>query len=103
MTALIVISLALLNSAGQIFLAKAVKAQRKYLYLIAGYTLFVLSVVCVQYLMHIIDFKTLSIITSFNVIGVLIASVIFLGERLTKRKVLGSMVVFAGSAIYFLA
>lgn len=104
LTVTVVLALACINSMGQIFLVKANQhKQRKLYFLGLGYSLFVISVITIQFLMSYIEFKTLSIVISLNILAVMFASVIFLKEKLTRKKVIGTYIVFFGSCIYLLA
>jgi drug/metabolite transporter (DMT)-like permease len=100
----VVVALACINSMGQIFLVKAnLNRNKRFFFLGLGYGLFVISVITMQFLMNYIEFKTLSIVISLNLLAVMFASVIFLKEKLTRKKVIGTLIVFFGSCIYLLA
>ena len=99
----VVVVLACINSMGQVCLVKAnVHRNKRFYFYALGYGLFVISVITMQFLMNYIEFKTLSIVISLNLLAVMFASVIFLKEKLTRKKVIGTLIVFLGSAIYLI-
>jgi drug/metabolite transporter (DMT)-like permease len=90
-----------INAAGQICLKKAtINIKLKLIYLTVGYSLFILSVLITKILIDNIDFKNMALIVTFNLIGVMIGSVLFLGESMTKRKLTGTVLVIIGSVIF---
>ncbi|MFT6909858.1 MAG: drug/metabolite transporter (DMT)-like permease [Oleiphilaceae bacterium] len=97
----IVIILVILNSAGQVFLKKAaIAGAYKLHFLTAGYSAFLVSVLLTQILLKFIEFKSLAIVITLNLVGVMLASVLFLNERFTQRKVFGTFLVVLGSMLF---
>lgn len=98
---LLIFVLVLINSAGQIFLKLAsLRKEKRFAFLFFGYGLFLISVFLVQILLNYIEFKSLAIVITLNIVGVMVASAIFLNEKLTRQKVTGTLVVVVGSVIF---
>ncbi|PGM92198.1 EamA family transporter [Bacillus cereus] len=99
----------ILANYSQILLKKATLQQydsrlKEYVnpYVIIGYSLFVLNAG-----LNIIALKGLSInqvsaLESLSYIIILIFGWYFLGERITKRKVLGNIIILIGVVVYFI-
>jgi drug/metabolite transporter (DMT)-like permease len=102
MTVILLVTLSVfINATGQVLLKKAtIHIKSKYVYLICGYSLFVISVFITKLLIDKIDFKNMALVVTFNLIGVMLGSVLFLGEPLTKRKITGTAMVMVGTIIF---
>lgn len=98
---LLVLSLVLVNSIGQTFLKKStLTSERKKIYLIIGYSFFLLSLGLVQVLLVYVPFYFLALVISLNLVGVLIFSILFLNEKLTLSKCYGTLIVSLGVVIF---
>lgn len=77
---------------------------REYLnvYVIAGYGLLVLSTLLTIYGFSGLDYKNGPIIESLGYLFVMILGWLFLGERITKKKMLGNLCIILGIVIFYL-
>ena len=50
-----------------------------------------------------VQYKNGSVMESFGFLMVMILSRIFFGEKITRKKILGNLMIFAGIAIFYLA
>ncbi len=88
---------------GQILLKKGALTEVKilsYKYIFFGYFFFVLAVYFSYFLMKIIPMKYYTVVMSINYIAVLIGAYIFLGERLNKKKIIGTCLVALGVIVF---
>lgn len=99
----------LLSSVSQMLLKKAAGIQyknhiREYLnpWVIGGYSLLVLSTLCVIYAFTGVEFKNGPVIESLGFPLVMIFGRIFFGEKLTKNRLLGMGLIILGVAVYYL-
>ncbi|APD87559.1 hypothetical protein BM527_16490 [Alteromonas sp. Mex14] len=98
---LTVTALVIINSLGQVLLKRAtINAVYKKHYLVSGYALFILSLVLVQFLLNYINFSTLALVISLNVIGVSFASVVLLREKMTTYMLYGTLMVALGGFLF---
>ncbi|MNW34169.1 EamA-like transporter family protein [compost metagenome] len=107
MTLFIGIVLVLINSSAQIFLklgATDSKIRIKLIsisgYTIIGYVLFLVSTVLSIFMLKLIEFKSFTLILSFNYVSALIFSNIFLGERFTRSKIIATGLIIIGVIVF---
>ena len=99
----------LVSSISQIILKKSSSKSYKsiikeYLnvYVITGYGLMVLSTVLVVLGLKGVPYKNEPIIESLGYLFVMILSNRILGEKITKKKVLGNVLILVGIAVYYI-
>lgn len=99
----------LVSSVSQIILKKSASKTynsifREYfnLYVIIGYGLMVVSTVLVILGLKGVPYKNEPIIESLGYIFVMILSNLILGERITKKKIIGNLLILSGIIIYYL-
>ena len=99
----------LVSSISQIILKKSSSKTYKsiikeYLnvYVITGYGLMVLSTVLVVLGLKGVPYKNEPIIESLGYLFVMILSNRLLGEKITKKKVLGNVLILVGIAVYYI-
>ena len=99
----------LVSSISQIILKKSASKTynsviREYLniYVITGYGLMVLSTVLVVLGLKGVPYKNEPIIESLGYLFVMILSNRLLGEKITKKKVLGNVLILVGIAVYYM-
>ena len=99
----------LVSSVSQIILKKS--ASKTYnsifkeyfnLYVITGYGLMVVSTVLVILGLKGVPYKNEPIIESLGYIFVMILSNLILGEKITKKKIIGNLLILSGIIIYYL-
>ena len=71
-------------------------------YVITGYGLMVLSTVLVVLGLKGVPYKNEPIIESLGYLFVMILSNRILGEKITKKKVLGNVLILVGIAVYYI-
>lgn len=71
-------------------------------YVICGYGMMFLSMFLTIIAYSGMDFTNVQIVEATGYIMVLILSYFFFHEKITKRKVLGMALIFAGIAVYYL-
>ena len=106
---LLLILAVLVSSISQIILKKSSSKTYKsiikeYLnvYVITGYGLMVLSTVLVVLGLKGVPYKNEPIIESLGYLFVMILSNRLLGEKITKKKVLGNVLILVGIAVYYI-
>ena len=62
--------------------------------------LFIIVVMASYYLMHILDMKYFTAVMSMSYVTVTLASRVFLGEKIDKRRAIGTLLVVAGVSIF---
>lgn len=72
------------------------------LYVIAGYGLLFLSMFLTILAYRGLDYKNGPVIESLGYVLVLFLSRLFLGEKLTKRKVAGTICILMGMVVFYL-
>ena len=99
----------LVSSISQIILKKSASKTynsiiKEYLnvYVITGYGLMVLSTVLVVLGLKGVPYKNEPIIESLGYLFVMILSNRLLGEKITKKKVLGNVLILVGIAVYYI-
>ncbi|MGN0376370.1 MAG: EamA family transporter [Suilimivivens sp.] len=99
----------LIASFSQILLKKSAQKTypsviREYLnvYVICGYGMMFLSMFLTIIAYSGMEFTNVQIVEATGYIMVLILSYFFFHEKITKRKVLGMIFIFAGIAVYYL-
>ena len=97
------------SSASQMLLKKGAtikyeSALREYLnpWVISGYALMVLSTLCVIYAYRGVAYKNGAIIESLGYLLIMFLSRMFFGEKITKKKLLGNMIILAGVLVFYL-
>jgi len=71
-------------------------------YVISGYALLVLSTLLTIYAFTGMDYKNGPIVEALGYLFVMFLSRIFLGERITKRKILGNLCILLGIFIFYM-
>ena len=109
-TIIILLILAVLvSSISQIILKKS--ASKKYnsifreyfnVYVILGYGLMVISTILVVLGLKGVQYKNQPIIESLGYIFVMILSNLFLGEKITKKKIIGNFLILFGIVVYYI-
>lgn len=106
---LILVLSVLIASFSQILLKKSAQKTypsviREYLnpYVICGYGMMFLSMFLTIIAYSGMEFTNVQIVEATGYIMVLILSYFFFHERITKRKVLGMVFIFAGIVVYYL-
>ncbi len=99
----------LVSSISQIILKKSSSKTYKLIikeylnvYVITGYGLMVLSTVLVVLGLKGVPYKNEPIIESLGYLFVMILSNRLLGEKITKKKVLGNVLILVGIAVYYM-
>lgn len=72
------------------------------MYVITGYGLMVVSTVLVILGLKGVPYKNEPIIESLGYIFVMILSNLILGERISKKKIIGNLLILSGIIIYYL-
>lgn len=72
------------------------------MYVITGYGLMVVSTVLVILGLKGVPYKNEPIIESLGYIFVMILSNLILGEKITKEKIIGNLLILSGIIIYYL-
>ena len=97
-----------ISSVSQILLKKGASKKynsviREYLnpWVILGYGMMVLSTLCVIYAYKGVEYKNGSIIESLGFLVVMILSRIFLGEKVTIRKLVGNIIILLGIILFY--
>ena len=106
---LLLILAVLVSSISQIILKKSASKTydsvlKEYLnvYVITGYVLMVISTVLVVLGLKGVPYKNEPIIESLGYLFVMILSNRLLGEKITKKKVLGNVLILVGIAVYYI-
>lgn len=99
----------LVSSVSQIILKKSASKTynsifREYFnfYVITGYGLMVVSTVLVIFGLKGVPYKNEPIIESLGYIFVMILSNLILEEKITKKKIIGNLLILSGIIIYYL-
>lgn len=106
---IIMVASVMIASISQIFLKKSALKEhdsmiKEYLNLevIVGYGLLVVSTIATIIAFSGMDYKNGPIIESLGYIFIMILSKIFLGEKITKRKLIGNICILLGIFIYYI-
>lgn len=106
---LILVSSVIIASISQIFLKKSTyqthdSLLKEYLnpYVIFGYGLMIVSTILTIYAFSGLNFKEGPIIESIGYFIVMILSYFFLNEKITKRKLLGNIIIVIGIILFYL-
>lgn len=98
----------IISSASQMLLKKGATRKyesviREYLnpWVISGYGLMILSTLCVIYAYRGVAYKNGAIIESLGYLLIMFLSRIFFGEKITKRKLIGNMIILAGILVFY--
>lgn len=101
---ILVTAVIFLTTAGQILLKKAAlglhHTGKEHAYILLGYILFFIAVICSYILLKYIPMKFFTIIMSLNYVTVMFASAFFLDERLSSHKLIGTMLVGIGIIVF---
>lgn len=99
----------LVSASSQMLLKKGATIQynhviREYLnvWVIGGYGLMILSTLCVIFAYRGVAYKNGAIIESLGYLLIMILGRIFFGEKITKRKLLGNLLILAGVLVFYL-
>ena len=98
-----------ISATSQMFLKKgaAIKYDsilKEYLnpWVICGYGLMVISMLCVIYAYRGVAYKNGAVIESLGYILVMIFSWLFFKEKITKKKIIGNVIILSGVMIFYL-
>ena len=98
-----------ISSASQMLLKKGATIKfesviREYMnpWVISGYALMVLSTLCVIYAYRGVAYKNGAIIESLGYLLIMLLSRFFFGEKITKKKLLGNLIILAGVLVFYL-
>lgn len=98
-----------ISSVSQILLKKSANKNYKSLwkeyfnvYVIGGYSLLILSTLCVIYAYRGIAYKNGPIIEALGYVFIMILSAFFLGEKVTKRKLVGNFLILMGILVFYI-
>lgn len=69
---------------------------------IIGYIMMALSVVCSMIAYRGVDYMSVPVLEAIGFILVPLLSYIFFREKITRNKVIGIILIFAGIAVYYL-
>lgn len=99
----------LISSASQMLLKKGASIKfesvvREYLnpWVIFGYVLMILSTLCVIYAYRGVAYKNGAIIESLGYLLVMFLSRLFFDEKITKKKMLGNLIILTGVLVFYL-
>ena len=99
----------LVSSVSKILLKKSTSKKyssmfREYfnIYVILGYGLMVISTILVVLGLKNIQYKNQPIIESLGYIFVMLLSNLFLGEKITKKKIIGNFLILFGIVVYYI-
>lgn len=99
----------IISSSSQMLLKKGATQKyesviREYLnpWVISGYGLMVLSTLCVIFAYRGVAYKNGAIIESLGYLLIMFLSRIFFGEKITKKKLLGNLIILAGVLVFYL-
>lgn len=105
---LVMISSVLVASISQVLLKKGSLRDypnfiREYVnpYVICGYVLLLASTILTIFALTGMDYKNVPIIESAGYIIVMLLSRLFLNEKLTKRKILGNIIILIGILVFY--
>ena len=99
----------IVSSASQMLLKKG--AMKKYdsiiweylnPWVISGYGLMVLSTLCVIFAYRCVAYKNGAIIESLGYLLIIVLSRVFFGEKITKKKLIGNLIILAGVLVFYL-
>lgn len=98
----------IVSSASQMLLKKGATKKydnviREYLnpWVISGYGLMVLSTLCVIFAYRGVAYKNGAIIESLGYLLIMFLSRIFFGEKITKKKLIGNLIILAGVLMFY--
>ena len=99
----------IVSSASQMLLKKGATKQydsviHEYLnpWVISGYGLMILSTLCVIFAYRGVAYKNGAIIESLGYLLIMFLSRFFFGEKITKKKLIGNLVILAGVLVFYL-
>ena len=99
----------LISAASQMLLKKGATKQygsflKEYLnpWVISGYALMVLSTLCVIFAYRGVAYKNGAIIESLGYLLIMILGRLFFAEKITKKKLLGNLLILAGVLVFYL-
>lgn len=99
----------IVSSASQMLLKKGATVKydsviREYLnpWVISGYGLMILSTLCVIFAYRGVAYKNGAIIESLGYLLIMFLSRIFFGEKITKKKLIGNLIILAGVLVFYL-
>lgn len=99
----------IISSASQMLLKKGATKKydnviREYLnpWVISGYIFMILSTLCVIFAYRGVAYKNGAIIESLGYLLIMFLSRIFFSEKITKRKLIGNVLILAGVVVFYL-
>lgn len=99
----------IVSAASQMLLKKGASIKfdsviREYLnpWVISGYGLMVVSTLCVIFAYRGLDYKNGAIIESLSYILIMVLSRVIFSEKITKKKLLGNLIILAGVLVFYL-
>lgn len=77
---------------------------REYLnpWVISGYALMILSTLCIIYAYRGVAYKNGAIIESLGYLLIMILSRLLFREKITKKKLVGNLIILAGVLVFYL-
>lgn len=69
---------------------------------ICGYGLMIISMLCMIYAYRGVAYKNGAIIESLGYILMMVLSRFFFGEKITKKKLIGNLIILAGVFVFYL-
>ena len=97
------------SASSQMLLKKAASIKydsvvREYLnpWVISGYALMIISTLCVIFAYRGVAYKNGAIIESLGYLLIMFLSRIIFGEKITKKKLIGNMIILAGVLVFYL-
>lgn len=104
MTILIIVLIVIMTALGQLLLKIGASTNHASIYfnkfVILGYILFVVVLMLSYYLMLTLSLKYFTVIMSVNYVVVMLSAGLFLKDRLTSKKILGTVLVVAGVCVF---
>ncbi len=103
MDVILALLIILSTTIGQILLKKGALAMVRPIvlrYILFGYLFFILAVFFSYFLLKSIPMKYYTVVMSINYIAVLFGAYLFLGEKLNKKKIIGTCLVAVGIIVF---
>lgn len=104
MTILIIVLIVLLTALGQVLLKIGASKDNASIYfnkfVALGYILFVIVLMLSYFLMLTLPLKYFTVIMSINYVVVMLSAGLFLKDRLTSKKIIGTVLVVAGVSVF---
>lgn len=103
------VSAVLISAISQILLKISTKRSHRGLiqeyfnpWVITGYMLLFLSMMCVIYAYRGVDYKNGPVVEALGYVLVMLSGRVFFQEKITKKKLLGNLLILAGVIVFYL-